>query len=47
MVDVHFVGIDCNVSPTLLRKEKRSRKLYRRSPTLLREVKMGGAPCYI
>jgi hypothetical protein len=32
------VGVNCNVSPTLLMKEKRSVKLYLRSPTLLREM---------
>ena len=46
-IKVEIVGVDCNVSPTLLMKEKRSRKLYLRSPTLLRKVKSGGAQCYI
>jgi hypothetical protein len=40
-IKVEIVGVDCNVSPTLLRKEKRLKTLYWRSPTLLREVKRG------
>jgi hypothetical protein len=39
-----IVGVDCNVSLILLmKKKKRSKKLYLRSPTLLREVNGGGA----
>jgi hypothetical protein len=42
-----IVGVDRNVSPTLLMKEERLRKLYLRSLTFLKEVKSRGAQCYI